>query len=505
MNVVMVAPEMVPFSKVGGLGDVLGALPHALVKLGAQVTVVIPHLASMDSARFGMASTGVEVRTFLGGSLQTAQVLESKGPGGVRVLALLHPPFFHRESLYGTRSGDYSDNAQRFAFFSHAALEAVKRLVPDVDIVHTHDWQTGLVPFLLRAHEHYGSDTAFSGAATVHTIHNLSYQGLFPADLLPQLGISWDHFQFRELEFFGWLNFLKAGLVSADALTTVSPTYAREIQTPQYAWGLHGVLAERANASHGILNGSDQDAWNPETDPALVAPYSAKKLAARIKNTRGVREAFGLPEDRRPLVGIVNRLVAQKGLDLLLGLDQWLEDLGLQWAILGAGDTYFEGQIVALAGRHPRTVAARIGFDDALAHMIYAGSDLFCMPSVFEPCGLGQMIALRYGSLPIVRRTGGLADTVRDIRYQGGVGFVFDKPDSLGLEEALIRVVKFTRRQEKLEVVRRRAMAVDHSWEASAQRYLDVYRSAGLARTGRASGLQGSSSTPLGDVRSAGV
>jgi starch synthase len=322
----------------------------------------------------------------------------------------------------------------------------------------------------------------------VHSIHNLAYQGLFPADLLPQLGISWDHFQFRELEFFGMLNFLKAGLVSADALTTVSPTYAREIQTPQYAWGLHGVLAARANALHGILNGIDLDAWNPETDPALVAQYSAKKLAARVQNTRGVREAFGLPEDRRPLVGIVNRLVAQKGLDLLLGLEQWLEDLGLQWTILGTGDAYFEGQIVALAGRHPRTVAAQIGFDDTLARMIYAGSDVFCIPSAFEPCGLGQMIALRYGSLPIVRRTGGLADTVRDIRYKDGVGFVFDKPDSLGLEEALIRVAKFARRRDKLEVVRRRAMAVDHSWGESAQRYLDVYQGASSARADIAAG-----------------
>ncbi len=478
MNVWMVASEMAPFSKVGGLGDVLGALPGALARLGCQVTVVIPHLPTMDRERFGIAPTGLEVGAGIDGSWRRARILEARGAGGVRVLLVDEPDYFGRPGLYGTSAGDYPDNPQRFAFFSYAALEAARRVAPRPQIVHSHDWQTGLVPLLVRAPEHYGANPEFATTRTVHTIHNLSYQGLFPAELLSALGISWRHFTHLGLEFYGLGNFLKGGLVYAHALTTVSPTYAQEIQTPAYAWGLHGVLAERRGALYGILNGIDTELWDPATDRALAARFSANDLAPRGQNTRALRAELGLPEDGRPVVGLVNRLVEQKGIDLLLGLGDRLEGLGLQWAILGSGEARYEAAVADLAQRRPGTVAVRLGFDDGLARRIYGGSDLFCMPSLFEPCGLGQLIALRYGSLPVVRRTGGLADTVPDADL-GGVGFPFDDATPGALADAL------TRARDHLETsaaaaTRRRALGADFSWGSSARAYLGVYRSESL-------------------------
>jgi len=478
MKVWMVGPEMAPYSKVGGLGDVLGALPRALVEMGCTVTVAIPHLPPMGGGRWEIAPTGARVEVQVAGTRHRAEVLSTRPAEGMRVLFVHYPPFFDREGLYGTPSGDYADNAERFAFFAYAAIEALKRVAPEPDVVHTHDWQTGLVPFLLRAPEHYGEDPQFSRTASVHTIHNLAYQGLFPAATLPGLGVSWSHFHHRELEFHGQVNLLKAGLVFADALTTVSPTYAREIQEPAAGWGLDGVLRERAGDLHGILNGIDTELWDPATDPYLPARFSSKELRLRRENGRALRAELGLSEDKRALVGVVSRLVSQKGIDLLLGLADRLENLRLQWAILGAGETWYEAAVEDLGRRFPGTVAVRNGFEEDLAHRIYAGSDLFCMPSLFEPCGLGQMIALRYGSLPVVRRTGGLADTVRDVAERRGVGFVFDEPAPEALEEALRRARFFLRDARKAGPARQRAMALDFSWESSARRYLEVYRGA---------------------------
>ncbi|MHB8767052.1 MAG: glycogen synthase [Deferrisomatales bacterium] len=479
MKVWMIASEMAPYSKVGGLGDVMGALPVALAGLGCEVTVAIPHLPSMDAARWGLEPTGLEVEALVDGAWRRASVLEARGAGGVRVLFLRQPEYFDRPGLYGTPAGDHPDNPQRFAYFAYAAVEALRRVAPGPAVVHAHDWQTGLVPLLLRAPEHYGAEPEFARTATLHTIHNLSYQGLFPAGVVPRLGLSWRHFTPAGLEFYGLLNFLKAGLVYADALTTVSPTYAREIQTPEYAWGLQGVLAERAGVLRGIVNGIDTEAWDPSCDPGLAARFSAAGLGPRRENARALRAELGLPDDGRPLVGIVNRLVEQKGIDLLLGLEPVLGDLGLQWAILGSGEARYEAAVADLARRHPATVAARVGFDDGLARRIYGGSDLFCMPSLFEPCGLGQMIALRYGSLPVVRRTGGLADTVVDVD-EGGAGFVFGPATSEALAGALGRGRQYLADRRRANGARRRAMALDFSWSASARRYLELYRS--LAR-----------------------
>lgn len=481
MRIWMIASEMAPLSKTGGLGDVVGALPGALAGLGCEVTAVIPHLPSMTAKRFGLVPTGTVVEARIDGAVRRATVLEATAVGGVRVLCLECPGYFDREALYGTPFGDYPDNAQRFAFFSYAAIEAARVLAPGPDVVHTHDWQTGLVPLLLRDAEHYGSDPFLGEAATVHTIHNLAYQGVFPKEVLPTLGLSWRHFRMHGLEFFDQVNFLKAGLTSADAITTVSPTYAGEIQTPASGWGLDGVLRERAGqgALHGILNGIDLHAWDPALDAALPAVFTAKSLARRPRNTEALRGEFGLPPDGRPVVGLVTRLAAQKGIDLLLGLGDGIEALGAQWTLLGNGDHHYEEAARSLAARFPDTVGALIGFDERVARLVYGGSDFFCMPSLFEPCGLGQLIAQRYGSLPIVRRTGGLADTVRDVSEPKGTGFLFDEASPEALGEAVERAVEFAASRRRMEQARRAGMGRDFSWSASAREYLRVYRDGG--------------------------
>ncbi|MBI5446130.1 MAG: glycogen synthase GlgA, partial [Deltaproteobacteria bacterium] len=470
VRVLMVGAEMAPYSKTGGLGEVLGALPLALAARGCEVGVVIPYLPSMDPVRWGIAPAGAEVEVWIEGRRRVARLLQASGPAGVKVIFLDCPAYFHRPGLYGTPQGDYPDNPQRFAFLCYGALEAAKRLFPLPDVIHAHDWQAALVPFLLRATEHYGLDATLR-ARTVMTVHNLSYQGVFPKDVLPAVGISWSHFRMQELEFYDRVNFLKAGLVSADAITTVSPAYADEITTRRYGWGLDGVLRERRASLVGILNGIDPQGWNPGADPRIPAPFTVRTLCRRAENRDVIRQTMALRDGSEPVVAMVTRLAQQKGIDLLLGLRDRIPELGVQWAILGSGDHPYETAVLDLARRYPGTVGVRIGFDDETARLLYAGSDFFCMPSLFEPCGLGQLIALRYGSIPIVRRTGGLADTVRDLSKPDGVGIVFDEPTAEALAESLGRARDLAGRTDELLEVRRRAMACDFSWRASAGKY----------------------------------
>jgi starch synthase len=476
LKVLMAGSEMAPYSKTGGLGDVLGALPKALARLGCEVCVVIPYLPSMDALTWGISPTGAEVEVWLEGRRRTARVLSAEPDPGVRVLFLDCPAYFHRVGLYGTPHGDYGDNAQRFAFLSYGALEAARRLFPGPDVVHVHDWQTALIPFLLRAPEHYGFDGSFGRARTLLTVHNLSYRGLFPKEVLPGLGISWSHFHMGELEFYERFSFLKAGLVFADIVTTVSPTYSREIQTKEHGCELEGVLGSRAAHLVGILNGIDTEHWSPGSDPHLPAPFRARTLCRRVENREVLRSQLGLEDSPAPVVAMVTRLAQQKGIDLLLGLQDRLPELGVQWAILGNGDHRYETAVTKLARRHRGILGARIGFDEATSRLLYAGSDFFCMPSLFEPCGLSQLIAMRYGSIPIVRRTGGLGDTVRDFAEPAGTGIVFEEATPEALAGAVGRARELGARPDDLLDLRRRAMSLDFSWEASARRYLEVYR-----------------------------
>ncbi len=468
MRIAHIASEVVPFSKTGGLADVAGALPPALAALGHEVTVVAPgHRTSLKEplpgeARGEVAALGLTAR--LNVSLHR----------NVRFVLLDCPALYVRPALYSLPDGDFPDNAVRFAFFARAALAAVARL-GGADVVHAHDWQAALAPLLLR---HDGKARfEMPAAKTVFTIHNLAYQGVFPPWVLEACGLARDLFTMDLLEFYGNVNFLKGGLVSADAVTTVSPTYAREILLPEFGCGLEGVLATRHDSLFGILNGRDTDEWDPRRDPHLEVAFGARddvvegKAAARALLGREAKLASG----ERPLVGMVSRLAEQKGADLLAAALDEIVGLGYDVVVLGAGERRYEEAVRAAQAAHPGRVAAFIKFDERLAHRIYAASDLFLMPSRYEPCGLGQMIAMRYGALPVVTRTGGLADTVPDADEPQGTGFVLPELTPPALIATLVRARAVLGDRARLAAVRAVGMTRDFTWKTSARRYVELY------------------------------
>ncbi len=471
MEILFVASEVAPWSKTGGLADVAGALPRALAARGHAVTVVTPRHAAIDPNREGMTALHAAVR--VRGEATTLWVKD----GPVRTCFVEHERYFgSRRGLYGDGHRDHPDNAERFAYLSRAALAvpAALRLRPRV--VHLNDWQTGLVPFLLR-HEH-ARDPALAGARTVFTIHNLAYQGLFPKEVVPALGLPWDVFRYEAMEFFDQLSFLKAGLTFADALTTVSPTYAREILTPQGGARLDALLRHRERDLTGILNGIDVHEWDPATDPHLPAHYTARALAGKAACKAALQAELGLPvRPDAPLLGLVSRLTEQKGVDLVAAALPALATRDVQVAALGSGEPIYQDALRRAAREHPGRVAVRIGFDERLAHRIEAGADLFLMPSRFEPCGLNQMYSLRYGTVPVVRAVGGLADTVEDYDgFRRGTGFRFTEYAPHALLTAVRRALDVFRDRRAWRGLVERGMAEDNSWERSAGRYEALYR-----------------------------
>ena len=460
----MVASEALPFAKTGGLADVLGALPHALAALGHQVDVMMPRYRGIDR---GTPLTRVHVA--IGGEwLETPVFADTTG--GVRMLFLDRPEYFDREALYGTGGDDYGDNPLRFGFLSAAAAEWVERGGVTYDVVHAHDWQAGLVPVLLRR-----------AVRTVFTIHNLAYQGNFDPSWLPRLGLGWGLMHVDALEFWGRISYLKGGVMFSRTITTVSPRYAREIQTPELGFGFDGIIRARSADVVGILNGIDYHQWDPERDRYLPEPFSADRLDGKAAAKRAVLQQFGIVADAqamgRPLVGMISRLVDQKGFDLIAALGDELPTLDASFILLGTGERRYEDLWLALAGRYPDRVAARIHFDEGLAHLIEAGADLFLMPSRFEPCGLNQMYSLRYGTLPLVRATGGLYDTVRNLdpRTGEGTGFTFDEYSPRALLNTLRWALGVYRDRETWTGMQRAGMRQDFSWDASARQYVKVY------------------------------
>lgn len=470
MNILFAASEAVPLVKTGGLADVTGALPLALRKLGVRTGVILPkyeEIAELHIARFETVCT---FTVQLGWRKQYCGLLRA-AIGGIDYYLIDNEYYFKRRGLYG-----YGDDAERFVFFSFAAVEALRYLDVRPDILHCHDWQTALVPFLLKTR--YAHDPVCRGIPTVFTIHNLKYQGVFSKELmLDLLGAGEEVFRTELLEFYGAANCMKSGLVCADKLTTVSPTYAEEIQTEWYGEKLDGLLRRRSGDLSGIVNGIDTALFDPMNDPALVAPYR-HSLDEKRRNKTALQRELGLPEaENVPLIGIVSRLVEQKGFDLLAHiLDEALSEPA-QWAVLGAGERRYEELFREAAARRPDKIAVRLGYDDGLARRIFAGSDLYLMPSKFEPCGLSQLIALRYLSVPIVRETGGLKDTVLSYNeYTGeGNGFTFAHYNAHDLLFTIRRALKFYADPAAWGTIAANAAKRDYSWDRSAKQYLALY------------------------------
>jgi starch synthase len=469
----MAASEMAPYAQTGGLGDVVAALPVALADLGVAVHVVVPAYRTIDwEAASAEPSGTLEVR--VGGARRDVQ-LRTARRGALTVSFVEADDYFGRDHLYGGPYGDYPDNAERFAFFSRAVLALAARLEPPPDVLHCHDWQTALVPVFARAFP----DPRLAAARTLLTVHNLGYQGIFPSSVWPLLDLDWSYFTPRTLEFYGQVNFLKGGLVFADTLTTVSRRYAEEILTPEHGHGLDGVLREHRDVLHGILNGVDYTSWDPRHDPHIAAAYGPDDSSGKAACKADLQARFGLRiAPHTPLFGMVTRFADQKGLDILTAAIPELLRHDLQLAILGNGDARYEHALAAEGRRAPERLAVRIAYDTAAAHQVEAGADAFLMPSRYEPCGLNQMYSLRYGTVPVVRATGGLDDTVTefDPTTGHGNGFKFTPHTPEALLDAVRRALDVYHRPADWRRLIRKGMACDFSWRLPAARYLELYR-----------------------------
>jgi starch synthase len=470
----MVASEAHPFATTGGLAEVAGALPAALARLGHAVTLVLPRYRGTDVAQ---GESHPMTLTF---GVRTQEVSLLVRPLAERVTAVLvdAPRLFDRAGLYGEEGLDYDDNAWRFAVLSRAALEYARARAERPSIIHAHDWQTGMVPVFQK--RLLAGDPIVGGVPVVFTIHNLAFQGLFPASTLPALGLGWELLDVEALEYWGQISYLKGGVNFSERITTVSPTYAKEICTPDLGFGFDGVLSRRAHDLTGILNGIDVERWNPAADPFVPVSFSADDLTGKAAAKQALLESVGLPADRttrrRPLIGLISRLTDQKGFDLLAAASVELMALDVTWVMLGSGETRYQDSWRGLAGRFPDRVSTTIGFDERLAHLIEAGADIFLMPSRFEPCGLNQMYSHRYGTVPVVRGTGGLEDTVRDgSEGPGATGFKFHDYTPASLVAAVTRALDAFRNPSRWKEMQLAGMRQDHSWDASAREYVKVY------------------------------
>jgi len=482
MKVLFVAAEAVPFCKTGGLADVAGSLPRALEHCGVEARLILPHYAAIETSE-EQIETIAELSIFFDGILQhaTLQRATQNSKFKTQNYFIDAPQYFARPKLYG-----YDDDVLRFGFFCRAVLEALPLIATHddwrPDILHCHDWHAALLPAYKTIFAGDDSpDFKTPDFKTILTIHNLVYQGLADKSFLPRLGFDWSLFNYHQLEFFGKINALKAGLIFADAITTVSPTYAREIQTPLQGAGLEGVLAEHAHQISGIINGIDYGEWNPQTDPYLAAHFSREDLKNKPICKADLQNHVGLPtEGSTPVIGIVSRLSSQKGFDLVAsGLEKLLAMNNCQLIVLGAGDEYYMKLFERLGKRFRAQAVFKLGArDEALAHKIYAGSDLFLMPSQYEPCGLSQMISLAYGTIPVVRATGGLADTIQQFNPRSGVGngLVFEEYNTAAMLQCVQAALKSYHSAHWPKLIKN-AFECDFSWDASAREYSELYRS----------------------------
>ena len=467
LKILMVASEAAPFAKTGGLADVVGSLPAALRPYDCEVAVLIPRYRGVDITSARRIYDHLPI--WLAGVSYDASLYQADAPTPFYFLDC--PVLFDREGYYGNAKGDFADNAIRFAVLARAALGVARRVFRP-QVLHCHDWQTGLVPVYLRSV--FANDPTFLGMKTLFTIHNLGYQGLFPREELPKIGLDRRVFNVDGLEFYGKVSFIKGGLNYSDALSTVSRRYALEIQTPEYGFGLDGVLRARSSALYGIPNGVDYGNWDPSADPHIAAHYSADDLSGKRTCKKDLLRVFGLPERamKRPLLGVVSRLTSQKGTELLIEIAAELAAGDMYLVVLGSGDFDYENRLQQAAADDPDHIAVRLGYDEALAHKIEAGADMFLMPSHYEPCGLNQVYSLRYGTVPIVRATGGLDDTIEE-----GTGFKFQEYSAEALLAAIQAASAGFEDRATWEALMRRGMQKDFSWRVSAAQYAALYRS----------------------------
>ena len=479
MHIVFAASECAPYAKTGGLADVVAALPPALSAQGHRVTIFLPYYRQvagqvpdpavvLPSLTIPFPSYNRFVRILDGGKVDNAS------GGSVQLYFVDCPEMFDREGFYGTATGDYWDNAERFGLYCRAVIEASKILgVPDV--FHVHDWQAAMLAVMLRST--YFFDPVLRSVPCVLSIHNAGYQGWFPPRTMETLLLPWDMFTLDKLESYDNVNFLKGGIVYADAITTVSRKYAEEIQTAEFGNGLDDMLRKRSGDLIGILNGVDYSEWNPATDPHIAAHYTAAKLAGKKECRRDLLHAFDMKEvsDATAVLGIVSRFATQKGFDLIeqISADLMQEDVAL--LVLGTGEPYFENFFRGLASRYPQKMSVKVGYDNGIAHKIEAGADIFLMPSRYEPCGLNQIYSLKYGTVPVVRATGGLDDTIYEEHEGQGNGFKFHGYNPHDLLDAIRRALAVRRVPKQWLAIMQRGMKQDFSWEQPAREYVQVY------------------------------
>jgi len=479
LRILFAASEGLPFSKTGGLADVIEGLPKALAALGHEVAVALPRYRGTKSSTVVMPSLTIP----LGDHLRFPSIADGSILNGVRYFFIDDPGYFDRDGIYGNSAGDFPDNAERYSEFSRATIEIAKHIWPP-DVIHCHDWQTALVPVLLRSS--YSADPLVKDIPVVFTIHNLGYQGQFPATVLGSTGIPADVYHPAGLEFYGLVNFLKGGLVYSDYLTTVSKKYAEEIQTREFGYALDGVVRSRADRLVGILNGVDYTAWNPDKDKLIAARYSAKDLTGKQACKKDLLEIFGLSADNefRPVAGIVSRFADQKGFDLIAAIASELMQEDLVLTVLGTGERRYEELFEALANEFPGRVGVRIAYDNELAHKIEAGADMFLMPSRYEPCGLNQIYSLKYGTVPIVRATGGLDDTVEsfDVEHGTGTGFKFVPYSGAAMLDSVRQALHHFTDERIWKRIQLNGMSKDFSWKRPASEYAKLYKAARLAR-----------------------
>ena len=481
-NVLLATSEAIPFAKTGGLADVCGALPRALAELGHQPAVIMPAYRQALASGVPLEQTGIELNIPIGAKTVSGRLLKSRLPGNdVPVYLVQQDQYYDRPELYTVDGKDYIDNCERYVFFCRAVLQAIRLLELKVDILHANDWQTGLIPAYLKIE--YRNKPGYEQIATLFTIHNLAFQGQFWHWDMLLTGIDWKYFNWQQMEFFGHLNLMKTGLVFADSINTVSPRYAQEIQSSPLGCGLEGVLSQRRKVLSGIINGVDYGEWNPATDPHLPANYTLETVKpGKARCKAALQQELGL--DARPdvpLVGFVGRLTDQKGVDLVATvIQQWVHTNDQQWVILGTGEPRYHQLFQRLADLYPRKVAVRLEFSNALAHRIEAAADMFLMPSSFEPCGLSQLYSLKYGTVPVVRATGGLADTIVDstpetLATRTANGFSFREYSALALSDTLRRAWDAYAKGPLWDQLIATGMQQDWSWNRSARQYAALY------------------------------